>query len=140
MFQNVVRAVRATFAPQVIRQAHVQKTTATVGSCGIPPFEDPTKKVRQKIMAQKGQGKFKLPPHLIRPPCLPGSEPGEEQTCLLDSAGLFCPVDRLKYKYPSFSENLKAIQGDGKVCWWFRNRECNVAQNDQMFTEKPNIS
>lgn len=58
---------------------------------------------------------FKLPADLIRPACLPGGVQGEEQTCVKENLGVYCIPDRIKYKYPAFSDNMQAIPGSGKV-------------------------
>lgn len=94
-------------------------------TCGIPPWEV-EKKVIPKPLPKK------LPAHLIRPPCVPGSDPGGYQTCeRLD--GMYCPPCRVKYKYPPFSENIDFVPGGSQAtCWWRFPPACDPQEDDQL--------
>lgn len=93
-------------------------------SCGIPPW-----KLQKKVFTNVVQ---KLPANLIRPPCIPGSEPGGYQTCKrLD--GMYCPPCRVKYKYPPFSENIDFVPGGSyPTCWWRFPPTCDPREEDQL--------
>lgn len=75
MFEFMERTLRTVVVPRLARQCHSQKAHGGPHTCGIPPFKDPVKEKKLSLNApQKIQ--FKLPGHLIRPPCMPGSELG----------------------------------------------------------------
>lgn len=95
-----------------------EKSTSshTVGTCGIPKWSQD--KTMEK---EKKESIIKLPSHLIRPPCMPKGTRGGFQTCILESTegGLYCSHSRLKYKYPSFADNIDFIVArDNSRCWW----------------------
>lgn len=75
MFELMERTLRTAVVPRLARQCHNQKANGGPHTCGIPPFKDPVKEKKLSLNAPQ-RIQFKLPGHLIRPPCMPGSELG----------------------------------------------------------------
>lgn len=63
---------------------------------------------------------------------------GKEQSCKLDAEGVFCPVNRIQYKYPPFSENIDAIKGEG-MCWWFRENKCDFNKDEANMRSRTDV-
>lgn len=86
-------------------------------SCGIAPWKIPEKPVEKPPPP--------LPQFLVRPPCMPDAKRG--RLCDMDPEGLYCPPCRIKYKYPSFSENIDFVPGGSReYCWWPAPPSCNL--------------
>lgn len=94
-------------------------------SCGIPPWK-PTFHVCPPHPPEE------FPAHLIRPPCLPGSEQAPFRPCS-GFKGYYCIPCRLKYKYPSFSENIDFIPPFvlHPPCWWKGPPSCYGPGDDE---------
>lgn len=93
------------------------------GQCGISPYKPPPPPPPQII---------KIPDHLIRPPCLPGSEAARlPPDCSRNTQGFFCPPQRLKYKYPPFSENIDFVPTGSVDCWWTRPKNCDLRGDEE---------
>lgn len=87
------------------------------GSCGIEPW-----KIERKIDPPQPPPHF--PAHLIRPPCRPKQSKSEMRDCT-NMTGFYCPPERAKYKYSSFSDNIDFVPSGGKVCWWAVPKGCD---------------
>lgn len=95
-------------------------------SCNIPPWKPPVQPPPVRFDMLK-----EFPSNLIRPPCIPGSKPGEFQTCIRGQEGFYCPPCRLKYKYASFSENIDFTPGSAQPpCWWKKSPTCEKNEED----------
>lgn len=111
---NFTRRFSQAKSAQKIGLIHAPKQ----GSCGIPSW-DPQIEIPPPPKAME------LPANLIRKPCMPGSTPGEIQTCLKGIKGLYCQPCRLKYKYPAFSDNIDFVPpANESVCWWKHPPSC----------------
>lgn len=106
------------------------KEISDTGSCGIKKWD--LDKIREKDKARESK-KMTLPEHLIRPVCMPGGAKGGFQTCLGEEANraMYCLAERVKYKYPSFSENIDFVppKADTK-CWWHGGEICLIDEDE----------
>jgi hypothetical protein len=106
---------RGISSGDVYSQKNLPSHTYEVGTCGIKKWE-----IETKLKKPEKKEEVKLPAHLIRPPCIPGTELGGFQTCKLgeDEGGLYCIPCRERYKYPPFSENIEFVPPKEEKCWW----------------------
>lgn len=93
------------------------------GQCGIDPYVKPPPP--PPPMPEK------FPDHLLRPPCLPGSEKAKFSKDCGGMQGLYCPPQRIKFKYPPFSENIDFVPSGSVDCWWIRPPVCNYNEEEE---------
>lgn len=116
------------FTTSVTSLAEKSTSSHTVGTCGIPKWS------QEKTMEKEKKVAVELPPHLIRPPCMPKGTRGGFQTCVAESTegGLYCPHSRLKYKYASFADNIDfMLARDNSRCWWQIAAECTEEESEE---------
>lgn len=121
MKRLLIPSVRKLLSRELESGSKVGKRFET-GGCGIPPH------------VVKHEVKFVPPPsfpqHLIRPPCTPEQSSAAFRDCG-GMAGYYCPPEKLKYKYPPFSENIDFIPSGQTECWWVTPKSCDWAVADE---------
>lgn len=120
MKRLLIPSVRKLLSRELESGSKVAKRFET-GACGIPPH---VVKYEVKFVPPSS-----FPQHLIRPPCTPEQSSATFRDCG-GMAGYYCPPERLKYKYPPFSENIDFIPSGQTECWWVTPKSCNWAVAD----------
>lgn len=120
MKRLLIPSVRKLLSRELESGSKVGKRFET-GGCGIPPHV-----VKHEV---KFEPPSSFPQHLIRPPCTPEQSSAAFRDCG-GMAGYYCPPEKLKYKYPPFSENIDFIPSGQTECWWVTPKSCDWAVAD----------